>query len=145
HGHVLGLGEELQELDLRGTTSLANVTAKLAERARTTPADAWIVGGGWDQNDWPVKAWPSRTALDAAAPGRRVWLTRIDGHAGLASSRALQEAGLSAASVDPAGGRIIRDAAGAPDGVLVDEAMGAVTRLIPPPSRDELEDTPPKA
>ena len=141
HGHVLGLGAQLQELDLRGTTSLAEVTAKLAERARTAPQDAWIIGRGWDQNDWPVKAWPSRTALDAAAAGRRVWLTRIDGHAGVASSRALQEAGLSAASVDPAGGRIIRDASGAPDGVLVDRAMDAVTRLIPPPTDAELEAT----
>jgi predicted amidohydrolase YtcJ len=141
HGHVLGLGEQLQELDLRGTASLAEVTAKLAERARTAAPDAWIVGRGWDQNDWPVKAWPSRTALDAAAGGRRVWLTRIDGHAGVASTRALQEAGLSAASVDPAGGRIIRGASGAPDGVLVDRAMDAVTRLIPPPTDAEIEST----
>jgi predicted amidohydrolase YtcJ len=139
HGHVLGLGTRLQELDLRGTTSLVEVTVKLAERARTMPQDAWIIGRGWDQNDWPVQAWPSRTALDAAAAGRRVWLTRIDGHAGVASSRVLQEAGLSAASVDPAGGRIIRDASGAPDGVLVDRAMDAVTRLIPPPTDADIE------
>jgi predicted amidohydrolase YtcJ len=139
HGHVLGLGDQLQELDLRGTTSLADVAAKLAERAQSAPPDAWIIGRGWDQNDWAVKAWPSRTALDAAGEGRRIWLTRIDGHAGVASSRALQEAGLSAASVDPAGGRIIRDASGAPDGVLVDRAMDAVTRLIPPPTDAELE------
>jgi predicted amidohydrolase YtcJ len=141
HGHVHGLGEQLQELDLRGTTSLAEVTTKLAAHARTMPQDAWIIGRGWDQNDWPVKAWPSRTALDAAAAGRRVWLTRIDGHAGVASSRALQEAGLSASSVDPAGGRIIRDGSGAPDGVLVDRAMEAVTRLIPPPSDADIEAT----
>jgi predicted amidohydrolase YtcJ len=141
HGHVLGLGAQLQELDLRGTASLAEVTAKVAERARTTPVDAWIVGRAWDQNDWPVKGWPSRTALDAAAPGRRVWLTRVDGHAGVASTRALQEAGLTAASPDPPGGRIIRDASGAPDGVLVDGAMDAVTRLIPAPTDAELEAT----
>jgi predicted amidohydrolase YtcJ len=139
HGHVLGLGEQLQELDLRGTASLQEVTAKLAARARSAAPDTWIIGRGWDQNDWPVKAWPSRTALDAAAPGRRVWLTRIDGHAGVASTRALQEAGLSAAGVDPAGGRIIRDASGAPDGVLVDRAMDAVTRLIPAATDAELD------
>jgi predicted amidohydrolase YtcJ len=141
HGHVLGLGAQLQELDLRGTASLAEVTAKVAERARTAPNDAWIIGRAWDQNDWPVKVWPSRTALDAAAPGRRVWLTRVDGHAGVASTRALQEAGLTAASADPPGGRIIRDASGAPDGVLVDGAMAAVTRLIPAPTDAELEAT----
>jgi predicted amidohydrolase YtcJ len=139
HGHVLGLGAQLQEVDLRGTASLAEVVARVAARARATPADAWIVGRGWDQNDWPVKAWPSHAALEAAAPNRRVWLTRIDGHAGLASARALREAGLTAASADPEGGRIIRDAAGKPDGVLVDGAMDAVTRLIPDPTADELD------
>jgi predicted amidohydrolase YtcJ len=139
HGHVFGLGAQLSELDLRGTTSLADVVAKVAAHARTIPADAWIIGRGWDQNDWPTKTWPSRTALDQAAPGRRVWLTRIDGHAGVASSRAMTEAGLTAASTDPAGGRIIRDASGAPDGVLVDRAMDAVTRLIPPPTDAQIE------
>ena len=108
--------------------------AKVAERRARRPQDAWIIGRGWDQNDWPVKAWPSRTALDAAAAGRRVWLTRVDGHAGVASSRALRGSRAVRGQRDPAGGRIIRDAAGAPDGVLVDRAMDAVTRLIPPPT-----------
>jgi predicted amidohydrolase YtcJ len=141
HGHVLGLGDQLQELDLRGTASLADVVARVAERARTTPADAWIIGRGWDQNDWPDTAWPTHAALEAAAAGRRVWLTRVDGHAGLASARALREANLTASTPDPAGGRIIRDRAGAPAGVLVDRAMDAVTRLIPPPTDPELEAT----
>jgi hypothetical protein len=141
HGHLYGLGVALDVVNLNGTRSFDEVVARVKERAATTPAGQWILGRGWDQNDWPVKAWPSRTALDAAAAGRRVWLTRIDGHAGVASSRALREAGLSAASVDPAGGRIIRDPSGAPDGVLVDRAMDAVTRLIPPPTDAELEAT----
>jgi predicted amidohydrolase YtcJ len=139
HGHVLGLGAQLQELDLRGTTSLAEVVTRVAERARASAPDAWIIGRGWDQNDWPVKAWPSHAALEAAAPGRRVWLTRIDGHAGLASARALREAGLTAASRDPEGGRIIRDARGEPEGVLVDRALDAVTRRIPEPTPAEID------
>ena len=139
HGHVLGLGEQLSELDLRGTTSFAAIAAKVAERARATPADGWIIGRGWDQNDWADNAWPTRTALEAAAPGRRVWLTRIDGHAGLASSRALDEAGLDAKTPDPDGGRIIRAGDGTPAGVLVDRAMGAVTRRIPAATDAELE------
>jgi len=140
HGHVLGLGEQLQELDLRGTRSFADIVARVAERARTTPADAWIVGRGWDQNDWADTAWPTHAVLDAAVPGRRVWLTRVDGHAGLASGRALREAGVTPATSDPEGGRIIRDGGG-PAGVLVDRAMDAVTRLIPPPTDAELEAT----
>lgn len=141
HGHVLGLGTRLQELDLRGTQSFAEIVSKVAEWARTTPADAWIIGRSWDQNDWADTAWPTQAALEAAAPGRRVWLTRVDGHAGLASARALREAGLTASTPDPPGGRIIRDAAGAPAGVLVDRAMDAVTRLIPSPTDAELEAT----
>jgi predicted amidohydrolase YtcJ len=141
HGHVLGLGAQLQELDLRGTRSLDEITARVAERAKTLPPEAWLIGRGWDQNDWPVTRWPTRADLDRAAPGRRVWLSRIDGHAGVASSRALQEAKLTTATVDPAGGRIIRDAAGAPEGVLVDRAMDAVTRLIPAPTDADLEAT----
>jgi predicted amidohydrolase YtcJ len=141
HGHVLGLGEQLQELDLRGTRSFAEILTRVAERARTAPADAWIIGRGWDQNDWPDTSWPTQAALESAAAGRRVWLTRVDGHAGLASGRALREAGVTASTPDPAGGRIIRDAAGAPAGVLVDRAMDAVTRRIPPPTDAELEAT----
>src|SRR5689334_2387697 len=139
HGHVLGLGEQLAELAFRGTASFAEIAAKVAERAKTTAPDAWIIGRGWDQNDWADSAWPTRAALEAAAPGRRVWLTRVDGHAGLASSRALDEAGLTAKTPDPAGGRIIRAADGTPAGVLVDGAMGAVTRRIPAASDAELE------
>ena len=86
-GRDAGLGEQLWVLDLRGTASLAEVVAKVAARAKTTAADTWVVGRGWDQNDWPDKAWPTRAALEAAARARRVWLTRVDGHAGLASSR----------------------------------------------------------
>jgi predicted amidohydrolase YtcJ len=141
HGHVRGLGERLQELDLRGTGSFAEIASKVAERGRTTPADAWIIGRSWDQNDWADTSWPTAAALEAAAPGRRVWLTRVDGHAGLASRRALREAGLTAATADPTGGRIIRDPAGAPAGVLVDRAMNAVTRLIADPTDAELEAT----
>jgi predicted amidohydrolase YtcJ len=141
HGHVLGLGAQLQELELRGTRSLDEVMARVAERARTLAPDAWLIGRGWDQNDWPDTRWPTRGDLDRAAPGRRVWLSRVDGHAGVASSRALTEAGLTAASTDPTGGRILRDAAGAPAGVLVDRAMQAVTRLIPAPTDAELDTT----
>jgi predicted amidohydrolase YtcJ len=141
HGHVLALGAQLQELDLRGTRSLAEVTARVAERARTLAPDAWLIGRGWDQNDWPDTRWPTHADLEAAAPGRRVWLSRIDGHAGVASTRALREAGLTAASTDPTGGRIIRDAAGAPAGVLVDRAMDAVTRRMPAPTDADLDAT----
>src|SRR6202008_3064399 len=78
--------------------------------------------------------------LDRAAPNNPVYLTRVDGHAALASRRALAAAKVTAATPDPEGGRLIRDASGAPNGVLVDRAMGLVARLIPPPSPQQLDE-----
>ena len=140
HGHFLGLGASLTALDLRDTPNPASITAKVAERLGGQPPDRWIVGRGWDQNDWPVKEWPTRQALDAVAPDTPVWLERIDGHAGWANSEALAVAGVTAATVDPAGGRVLRDASGAPTGVFVDTAQALVERHIPPPTAGEIDD-----
>jgi predicted amidohydrolase YtcJ len=134
HGHFLGLGQSLQQLDLRGTTSAADVAAKVAARVTATPEGGWIVGRGWDQNTWADTAWPTAATLDAVSPGHPVYLSRVDGHAALVNTAALTLAGITTATPDPAGGRIIRDDTGAPTGVLVDGAMGLVSRLVPPPS-----------
>lgn len=140
HGHFLGLGQSLQQLDLRGATSAADVAARVAARVTTAPASRWIVGRGWDQNTWADTAWPTAAALDAVAPTHPVYLSRVDGHAALVNTAALTLAGITSATPDPAGGRIIRDAAGAPTGVLVDGAMGLVSRLVPPPSAETLRE-----
>lgn len=112
HGHFLGLGASLGSLDLRDTPSLSSITAKVAARLAGQRADRWIVGRGWDQNDWPVKAWPTRQDLDAVAPETPVFLVRIDGHAAWANSKALALAGITATTRDPDGGRVLRDSAG---------------------------------
>jgi predicted amidohydrolase YtcJ len=138
HGHVLGLGAALHELDLRGTSSFEAIVAKVRARASAMRPGEWIVGRGWDQNRWPVPDWPAPGPLDAAAPRNPVYLTRIDGHAALANGRALAAAGVTRATPDPAGGRLIRDASGVPTGVVVDTAQALVTRRIPQPSRDRL-------
>ena len=140
HGHFLGLGASLSTLDLRDTPTLSSITVKVAERLRGQPVDRWIVGRGWDQNDWPVKEWPTRQALDAVAPETPVWLERIDGHAGWANSKALALAGVSARTRDPDGGRVLRDAAGHPTGIFVDTAQTLVERHIPPPSTGEIDE-----
>jgi hypothetical protein len=136
HVHVEGLGQALEELDLVGTTSLDDVLAKVRTAARALPPGEWLLGRGWDQNDWPDKRFPTAADLDRAAGDRPVLLERIDGHASWANTKALTLAGLTAKTVDPPGGRLLRDEAGAPNGVQVDAAQELVARHVPPPSRE---------
>ena len=136
HGHLMGLGFALMRADLTGTRSKQEIVERLRTYARQLPKDAWLLGGGWDQNDWPGKQFPTAADLDAAFPDRPVWLERVDGHAGWANSAALRAvAAKSARSLEgdwqPDGGRIER-AGGKPTGVFVDGAMGQVYAVIPP-------------
>jgi predicted amidohydrolase YtcJ len=140
HGHFLGLGQSLQQLDLRGTTSAADVAARVAARVTTASPEAWIVGRGWDQNTWADTAWPTAATLDAVSPAHPVYLSRVDGHAALVNTAALNLAGITRDTPDPPGGRIIRDDEGTPTGVLVDAAMGLVSRHVPPPSATALRE-----
>jgi hypothetical protein len=138
HAHVSGLGLSLRRLRFFGTTSAEQVAGMVAEAAAKRPKGEWILGRGWDQNDWEVKRFPTRALLDAAAPEHPVWLRRVDGHAGWASSRALALAGVTRETRDPDGGRIERGPDGEPTGVLVDNAMALVQAAIPPPTPDQL-------
>jgi predicted amidohydrolase YtcJ len=140
HGHFTGLGASLQQIDLRGTPSYEAILEKVRTRAATARPGEWILGRSWDQNDWADTRWPTGDALDRVAPNNPVYLTRVDGHAALASRSALAAAKLTAATPDPEGGRLIRDVAGSPTGVLVDRAMALVARLIPPPSPQQLDE-----
>ena len=135
HAHVLGLGQALRNVDLVGTASYEAVIARVAARAKETPKGEWIIGRGWDQNDWGDTRWPSHEALSRAVPDHPVYLERVDGHAALANAMAMQRAGLTRASKDPSGGQIVRDARGEPMGVLVDNAQGLVERSIPAATR----------
>jgi predicted amidohydrolase YtcJ len=135
HAHVLGLGQALGNVDLVGTTSYEAVIARVVARAKATPKGEWIIGRGWDQNDWGDTRWPSHEALSRAVPDHPVYLERVDGHAALANVMAMQRAGLTRASKDPSGGQIVRDARGEPMGVLVDNAQGLVERSIPAATR----------
>jgi len=136
HGHVMGLGFALMRADLTGTRSKQEVLDRLRGYAAQLPEGAWLLGGGWDQNDWPEKAFPTAADLDAAFPDRPVWLERVDGHAGWANSAALRAVVAKAGKPldgdwQPAGGRIER-AAGQPTGVFVDGAMALVYEVVPP-------------
>jgi predicted amidohydrolase YtcJ len=137
HGHLYGLGQSLDNVPLAGTVSYDDVIARVKARAVTAAPGTWIIGRGWDQNDWPVQQFPTADALDAAVSDHPVWLERIDGHAGLANSVAMRAAGITATTADPDGGRILRGANGAPNGVFIDAATDLVSRAIPEPTREQ--------
>jgi predicted amidohydrolase YtcJ len=140
HAHFTGLGASMQSIELRGTTSYEQVVGLVRQRASSARPGEWIVGRGWDQNDWPEKQWPTHDLLSAASPNNPVYLTRVDGHAGLANRRAMDLAGVNEATTDPSGGRLIRGSANQPSGVLIDTAQTLVSSKIPPVSDAQLEE-----
>lgn len=140
HAHVAGLGQALRNVDLVGTRSYDEVIARVVERARSTSKGEWITGRGWDQNNWGDTRWPTHDALSRAVPDHPVYLTRVDGHAGLANAAAMRAASLTRDSRDPDGGEILRDARGDATGVLIDNAQRLVGRAIPASSRAQLKE-----
>ncbi len=135
HGHVSGLGSALAIVDLTGASSYDEIIARVAARAKTAAPGQWITGRGWDQNRWGDTRFPTHDKLTAAIPNNPVVLERVDGHAILANKPAMDAAKLTAATKDPAGGHVERNAAGAPAGVFVDNAMALVGRVMPATSR----------
>ncbi len=140
HAHLMFLGSTLMQADLAGATSKADIVARLQRFAADNP-EGWLLGNGWDQNQWAQTDFPTVADLDAAFPARPVWLGRIDGHAGWANSAALrvlaQQPGQRALAGrwQPAGGRIVRDARNQPSGVFIDGAMELVRAAIPAPTQ----------
>jgi predicted amidohydrolase YtcJ/DNA-binding transcriptional ArsR family regulator len=139
HGHLSGLGEFLHDADLVGSLSYEEAIARTVKHAGTVAKGEWVVGRGWDQNRWASKQFPTSDALTRAFPDNPAMLERVDGHALLANARAMQAAGVTAATKDPEGGRIIRDASGNPTGVFVDNAKELIMRAIPAPTPAQLE------
>ncbi len=134
HGHLYGLGLSLDTVNLVGLESYDEAIARVKARAERAQPGEWVLGRGWDQNRWAGKQFPTAAPLDAAIPDHPVWLRRVDGHAGVANSAAMRAAGVTAATRDPEGGRIIRDANGNPTGTFVDAAMSLIDTKVPPPS-----------
>ena len=132
HGHLPNLGLFLQRADLTDTTSKAEIIERLKAFEKNLGPGEWLLGRGWDQNDWAVQEFPIAADLDAAFPDRAVWIERIDGHAYWANSAALKA---SPRALDgdwqPEGGQIIRDAKGQPTGIFVDGAVGLIEGQVP--------------
>jgi predicted amidohydrolase YtcJ len=132
HGHVMGLGFNAIQLDLSETRSLEEAQARIAAFAAANPSPRWIIGRGWNQERWGLGRFPTAADIDKVVPGRPVWLERVDGHAGWANSAAMKEAGVTAASKAPSGGKI--ELAGRqPSGVFIDAAMDLVGKAVPAP------------
>ncbi|MFT4975321.1 MAG: putative amidohydrolase YtcJ [Myxococcota bacterium] len=135
HGHPAGLGRSLTQLQLRDLPSLQATLAAVSTASET--GEGWLLGRGWDQNDWPDHdGFPTAAQLDASVSERPVALRRVDGHATWLNTAGLAAAGITAETPDPEGGRIIRGPDGAPSGVLVDAAAGLIPAQ-PEPSLTE--------
>ena len=136
HGHLVGLGESLRILDLRGTRSFDEVVALVARAARETAPGEWILGRGWHQEAWErppsehVEGFPTHHALSAATPDHPVALTHASGHASLFDDDAMRLAGVDGSTPDPAGGEILRLADGRPSGLFRESAAALVERVL---------------
>ncbi len=133
HSHFLGYGLTLQQVNLVGTSSWDDVVRKTKEYAKQHP-DGWIIGNGWDQNDWENKNFPDNKALNDLFPDRPVLLGRIDGHAAIANKKALELAGVHAGATLEGGKVETRN--GTLTGILVDNAINLVNSKVPAPSKE---------
>ncbi len=133
HAHFVSYGTNLQTADLVGTHSWEEITEKLKVFATEHP-QSWLVGYGWDQNDWVIKDFPTNEKLNELFPGRPVLLTRIDGHAAIANQKALNEAGLKPGH-SITGGEV-EDKNGKLTGLLIDNAVDLVSSKIPASSKE---------
>ncbi|HEU4716232.1 MAG TPA: amidohydrolase [Bacteroidia bacterium] len=152
HCHFVGYSLGLQQCDLVGTTSFDDVIKRVQDFAKTNKNE-WIIGRGWDQNDWAVKEFPDRKMLDSLFPHTPVLLKRVDGHAALVNGEALRRANITD-STGVEGGEIIREIAGvqksgrhttvivygAPTGILIDNAVNLVEKVIPPANETQMRD-----
>jgi predicted amidohydrolase YtcJ len=139
HGHILGLGDNLIQVDLRGTKSEQEAVERIKSHisAKGSQDNGWIIGRGWNQVLWDNKSFPSKASLDKAFPDTPVMLTRVDGHADWVNSKALSIAGISASTPQVSGGEIVKDAQGQPTGLLIDNASYLVGQHIPKLSRKD--------
>ena len=128
HCHFTGYATDLWKCSLTGTSSFDEVIDKMVAYSKAAPME-WLYGRGWDQNDWDVKEFPSKEKLDALFPNRPVFLKRIDGHAALANQKALDLAQVTAATTIAGGSLELKN--GKLTGILIDNAMGLVEKVIP--------------
>lgn len=138
HCHFAGLGTLSQQADLVGAKSFGQIISRLKKFNKQNPNKKWILGRGWDQNLWEKKEFPEKTKLDSMFPEKPVFLERVDGHAVLVNQKALDLAGITAQTKIDGGSVVLKN--GKPTGVLIDNAVTLVQKVIPPPSVEELKE-----
>jgi hypothetical protein len=139
HVHLLGSGQRLSEVALKDAKDEAEFGKRLREFDKKLPRDRWLLGGEWDHDRTFNGELPTAALLDKYVPDRPVFLRRYDGHMGVVNSVVLKMAGINADSKDPDGGVIYRKPnSQEPTGLLRDNAMDPVYKLIPPPSDGEI-------
>jgi predicted amidohydrolase YtcJ len=140
HGHLYNLGVTKMQADLVGAESLEAALERLQEHAQTLPEGSWLLGRGWDQNDWPGQEFPTNGDLDALFPDRPVWLRRVDGHAAWANSAAMAQVKQRLeGDWQPDGGLIMRNEDGVPNGIFIDGAMDLVDAAVPVADEELME------
>ncbi len=140
HVHFVFGGLQASQVDLKDARNEAEFTRRLADKAKALGPGKWILGGRWDETNWPGGTLPTRWMIDSATADNPVCVERYDGHEALANSLALRLAGITKHTPDPPGGLIVRDRdSGEPTGVLKDTAVEAVEKMIPLPGWDEFE------
>ncbi len=137
HVHFVSGGSQLDNVQLNDVTSAQEFARRIGERAKTTPKGSWILGGDWDETKWTPAELPTKELIDPVAGSTPVFVSRYDGHMGLANSAALHAAGITAQTPDPPGGVIVRDAKGNPTGALKDAALDLMYKHVPPLSHDQ--------
>jgi predicted amidohydrolase YtcJ len=137
HVHFVGGGRQLDAIQLNDVTSVEEFARRVGERAQATPQGEWVLGGRWDETKWSPPIMPTKELIDPVSPNVPVFVSRYDGHMGLANSVALRLAGITAKTPDPAGGTVVRDAQGNPTGALKEAAEEYVRKVIPPLSHDQ--------
>ncbi|WP_339719388.1 amidohydrolase [uncultured Paraglaciecola sp.] len=131
HGHVMGLGEGLLQVDLRESKSALDAAKMVQTYAKNQQDLPWITGRGWNQVLWPGKAFPTANLLDEYVKNKPVMLSRVDGHASWVNTKALEIAGITKDTLDPPGGKIVRDKQGNPTGILIDNAESLLYKHLP--------------
>jgi len=139
HYHFQGVGKRAFDLNLDGCKSLDEFLSRIQNWTTGKQPDDWITGRGWMEEDWLDKKFPTRTELDRIVPELPVYLNRADGHMALVNSKALELAGITESTPNPAGGEILKDPRGKLNGLLVDKAMSLVARHIPSNSAEMQE------
>ena len=139
HAHLAGIGARELTLNLEGTRAVGDLVARVEARTRTVRPGEWITGINWIETHWPGRRFPTRQDLDRVTPDNPVFLTRSDGHAAIANSKALALAGITRDTPAPFGGEILHDERGEPTGMLIDRAQELVEQRIPPSMPEQLD------